>query len=175
MDDYLTKPFRLAELHAKLRPWLARAAGPAFAACAVAPAAPAAAAPDPCRIDESVLERLRAEQMPGRPDVASTVARMFVDRSGQLLEALREALRNGVAADARRHAHTLKSNCMHVGANGLAALAQRAEHAARDGDVAAAARLAQEIEPALAAVRARLRDRHPAPADACGMKTAYAA
>jgi len=187
MDEYLAKPFRLADLHAVLRQWLEdpKPANPASAdrtpyAARVgtaneaggppmrdaSPGAPVGGAgPDATgltAIDGAVLERLRAMQRPGQPDVVAAVVALFIDRSAILFESLRRATAARDVAVARRIAHSLKSNCMHVGANGLAALFKRAERAASDDDLDAVARLAEEIAPALSAVRGRLAHTHRA-------------
>ncbi|MCL4801254.1 MAG: response regulator [Burkholderiales bacterium] len=155
MDDYLAKPFRLTDLHETCSRWLRASAAEAVPAAA-ADAPVEADAGTPVALDPAALERLREMQRPGQPDVVAAVVGLFIDRSATLFASLREATAAADAAVARRAAHSLKSNCMHVGANGLAALFKRAELAAGDADLAAVARLAQRIEPELNAVREQL-------------------
>jgi signal transduction histidine kinase/CheY-like chemotaxis protein/HPt (histidine-containing phosphotransfer) domain-containing protein len=160
MDDYIAKPFRMADLHAVLRRWLEQ---PAIRTPAPrAPPAPAANTGrlDLTSLDPSALARLRETQRPGQPDVVTAVIGLFVDRSGTLFDSLRRAAAANDAVVARRIAHSLKSNCMHVGAYGLAALFKRAERAAGDSDLAAVARLADDIAPALTEVRRTLAHGH---------------
>ncbi len=173
MDGYLTKPFRTADLHATIRPWLAihSDASGTEARDAESQTFPemdarrrdSGPAVDPTQLDRAALEPLRAIQRPGHPDMVASVVNLFVDRSAALFETLVTA---AVASDvpvARRLAHTLKSNCMQVGANGLAVLFKRAEIAADEKDLASVTRLIAEIAPALATVREKLRAMHTPP------------
>jgi signal transduction histidine kinase/CheY-like chemotaxis protein len=171
MDAYLAKPFRTAELHAAIRPWLAvhddmpRADGHVTQASPpaghdIAPDAPhhgAASAAGSSVLDLAVLERLRGMRRSGHPDMVAAVVNLFVERSAALFESLVTAADAGDAPVARRLAHTLKSNCMQIGANGLAVLFKRAEAAAEEKDFPSVMRLIAEIAPALAAIREQLR------------------
>ncbi|MCC6608439.1 MAG: response regulator [Burkholderiales bacterium] len=165
MDDYLSKPLHMADLHATAGRWLRQpdsTVPPAVrlpAPCALTSAPASVAVPcatDLAAVDESALDRLRAMQRPGQPDVVTAVVGTFVNRSAALFESLREAIAGNDTAVARRAAHSLKSNCLYVGANNLAALFKRAERAAGDGDLATLGRLATEIAPALSTLRTRL-------------------
>ncbi|MCZ7563057.1 MAG: ATP-binding protein [Burkholderiales bacterium] len=158
MDDYLAKPFRLTDLHETCRRWLHANAASGPPAAAEAPADRTAAAP--AALDPAALERLRAMQRPGQPDVVAAVVGLFIDRSATLFASLRDAAAAADAAVARRAAHSLKSNCMHIGATGLAVLFKHAELAAGEADLAAVGRLALRIEPELYAVRALLAERY---------------
>jgi len=171
MDAYLAKPFRTAELHAAIRPWLAirndtprvngqhtemlSPDGIDIAACA--PPRDTVSAVDASLIDFAVLERLRAMRRPGHPDLVNAVVTLFVDRSTALFESLVTAADACDAPVARRLAHTLKSNCMQIGADGLAVLFKRAEIAAEEKDFHSVMRLIAEIAPALAAIHEQLR------------------
>jgi TMAO reductase system sensor TorS len=172
MDAYLAKPFRTAELHAAIRPWLAirddrpgvdgqQTEAPFPVGIELAADAPhldtVSAVVGASLIDFAVLERLRAMRRPGHPDTVNAVVNLFVDRSAALFESLVTAADAGDAPVARRLAHTLKSNCMQVGATGLAVLFKRAEVAAEERDFSSVMRLIAEIAPALAAIREQLR------------------
>ncbi|MGB8433472.1 MAG: ATP-binding protein [Burkholderiales bacterium] len=171
MDAYLAKPFRTAELHAAIRPWLAirddrprvdgqqtEAHSPDGIELATgAPHRDTVSVVDASLLDLAVLERLRAMRRPGHPDMVNAVVNLFVDRSAALFESLVMAADAGDAPVARRLAHTLKSNCMQIGANGLAVLFKRAEVAAEEKDFPSLMRLIAEIAPALATIRAQLR------------------
>jgi len=154
MDGYLAKPFTQAALGAALAAWLAPGdAGPATAG----PASPAQATspnPDPAGIDWPLLERLRALQRPGEPDVVEKVVRLFLERSTGMMAALLRAASEGDLEVAGRMAHSLKSNAMQIGAAGLGALCREAEEAARSGDLA---RL-RAMLPETASVLERVRD-----------------
>jgi len=170
MDGYLAKPFRTADLHAAIRPWLAASVANAALGAVQPPTETgdalavrnheSARAVDPTQIDPAALEPLRALQRSGQADLAASVVHLFVDRSAVLYESLVAAAAANDAVVARRLAHTLKSNCMNVGATGLAVLFKRAELAANEKDLAALNRITAEIAPALATVREALRTIH---------------
>ena len=162
MDGYLAKPYRSSDLHATIRPWLGRDddASRRLGRSPVASDFPGdadAASADPTEFDPAALEPLRAMRRPGQPDLVASVVNLFLERSAALFESLVTATAAGDMAVARRLAHSLKSNCMQIGAGGLALLFKRAEVAAGEKDLAALAGLTTEIAPALAKVRERLR------------------
>jgi CheY-like chemotaxis protein/HPt (histidine-containing phosphotransfer) domain-containing protein len=174
MDGYLAKPIRTTDLHAAIRPWLATLDHASAESAAREPLQPAggrdtepascgsvsATDLDPGDIDPAALEPLRAMQRSGQPDLVASVVKLFLERSAALFESLVTAAVAGDFAVARRLAHSLKSNCMNVGANGLAVLFKRAEVAAGEGDPASLNRITAEIAPALATAREKLRAVH---------------
>jgi len=173
MDGYLAKPFRTTDLHAAIRPWLAASSADAGHKAEQSPeesgVAPglqqstSRASVDPTQIDPAALEPLRALLRSGQTDLVASVVHLFVDRSAALFESLVKAAAVGDAPVARRLAHSLKSNCMNVGATGLAVLFKRAEAAANERDLATLARITAEIAPALATVRDALQTIHAKP------------
>ncbi|MCG6875497.1 MAG: response regulator [Betaproteobacteria bacterium] len=166
MDGYLAKPFRTTELHEAIRPWLAASSEALEKSLPVTDTEPSAPkqepAPvvDPTQIDRAALDPLRALQRSGQADLAASVVHLFVERSAALFESLVTAAVAHDTVVARRLAHSLKSNCMNVGATGLAVLFKRAEIAASEKDLAALNRITREIAPALATVREALRAIH---------------
>ena len=162
MDDYLSKPFSKADLHALLSRWLA--AGKPAAADHSAPVPVGHAdvreeAVDADTIDETVLDRLAALQRPGKVGVVEQVVGLYLDDSGRALVTLREALSRHDLAAATQHAHNLKSSSGHVGATGLSTHFAALERAARAGDADRAASLLPAAEAGYAQVCARLRQR----------------
>ncbi|MEZ5618146.1 MAG: ATP-binding protein [Rhodocyclaceae bacterium] len=162
MDDYLSKPFSKADLHARLSRWLA--AGKPAAADHSAPVPVGHAdvreeAVDADTIDETVLDRLAALQRPGKVGVVEQVVGLYLDDSGRALVTLREALSRHDLAAATQHAHNLKSSSGHVGASGLSTHFAALERAARAGDADRAASLLPAAEAGYAQVCARLRQR----------------
>jgi len=97
MDDYLSKPFTLDQLHAVLARWL--------------PPQKTVASLDP-----QPLDALRALQQTGGSDVLGKVLRTYLRSAPPLLTALREAVAGGDAAAVRQAAHSLKSSSAQVGA-----------------------------------------------------------
>ena len=162
MDDYLSKPFSKADLHALLSRWLAAGKPAAADHSAPVPAGHADVreeAVDADTIDETVLDRLAALQRPGKVGVVEQVVGLYLDDSGRALVTLREALSRHDLAAATQHAHNLKSSSGHVGATGLSTHFAALERAARAGDADRAASLLPAAEAGYAQVCARLRQR----------------
>ena len=149
MDDYLAKPFTQAELIEILKRWLplpmvAKASERMFkdqdrAVAATQPAVTAAedSMTTAC-IDMKVLERIRALQRPGAPDILSRVIRLYLENSPGLVSGMREALTSQDADKMRTCAHTLKSSSANLGAETLASLCKDLESMGRDGRLAGA-------------------------------------
>jgi CheY-like chemotaxis protein len=151
MDDYLSKPFNKADLHALLSRWLrpeTRADGGAAPAAASAAEIPAEAV-DAEFVDAAVLDRLAALQRPGKVGIVAQVVGLYLDNSSRSLAALREALSRHDLAAATQNAHNLKSSSGHVGATGLSGRFAAIERAARAGDAARAGALLPEAEAGL--------------------------
>ncbi len=81
------------------------------------------------------------------------IAHFFADAIPDAKEKLAAALRDGSLAEARRLAHSLKSNCAGVGAEELRDLAYKLEIACRDGDGADASSLFQDLAVRLDSLR----------------------
>ena len=113
MDDYLTKPIRLHELIEALR----RDEGPTEV-----PAAPA--------VDPDVLGRFIASLGARGAESAGSLIDTFLDHAAAQLASLRKAVQLHDAEDARREAHTLKSNAAAFGATALEAMCRELEVAA---------------------------------------------
>jgi HPt (histidine-containing phosphotransfer) domain-containing protein len=78
------------------------------------------------------------------------------DASGQI-DAMADAVKDGVAADVRSHAHTLKGSAANVGAMALSEAAARLESLARSGDLGKAATLFGILEHEYGKLVARLK------------------
>ncbi|HEX6235507.1 MAG TPA: response regulator [Jiangellaceae bacterium] len=144
MDGYLSKPIRPDELVSALQ-----------AAAGSQPTATPRAEPSEelavkstgvAVLDPTALDRL-AELTGDRAFVATLVAE-FRREARTLAQRIRAA---GSAADARLHAHSLKSSAANLGASALSAHAARVEAAARDGDLTAVAALVDELDVEVAA------------------------
>jgi PAS domain S-box-containing protein len=113
MDDYLTKPIRLHELiEALLR------GGPSTDV----PAAPA--------VDPDVLRRFITSLGTRGRESAVSLIDTFLDHGPAQLASLRQALEQHETDEARREAHTLKSNAAAFGATALEAMCRELESAA---------------------------------------------
>jgi CheY-like chemotaxis protein/HPt (histidine-containing phosphotransfer) domain-containing protein len=163
MDDYLSKPFTQGQLHAILRRWLPQHSGPHVAseppaspgACADGAASVPAVSPS-APLDARTLDRLRALQRPGKPDVLEQVVQLYLRSAPKLLDTLREAVSHGDSSAMRRAAHGFKSCCSNIGALNLAALCKEVEVMGDANNTAGAAELLPAIEAEYETVREAL-------------------
>ncbi|XOV90094.1 MAG: response regulator [Pseudomonadota bacterium] len=137
MDEYLSKPFTKAQLHAVLVMCLPRQAKQ------VNPGEPAgqskpAAAP---AIDRSVINLLASMQEPGSPDIVERVVKLYVESSGELKSALRQAIDTADAELLREASHSLKSSSANIGATRIADLCARLEVMGRESQLDEATRI----------------------------------
>jgi len=153
MDAHLGKPVDARELVATLlrhtRPGDAAAVAPK--AGPLAPAAPAASRP--------AIDRAGAiGRLGGDAGLYDKVVKRFGAEAPGVLDSIRAALKSGARADARRHAHTLKSNAALLGAQALsdAAHAAEAQFSASEtaGDDLRVRELAAAVESTLTALSA---------------------
>jgi CheY-like chemotaxis protein len=151
MDDYLTKPVRAAELHAKVEgrepPPRAPSEGPADAA--------GDADATPIDWDAALA------QCGGRAEVLDELAGMFAVEAAELVVKVRDAAARGDAAELRLAAHAAKGAARLFGAQSVGATAWALECMGRDGDVrgapAAADRLRREVETVTSLIAERAR------------------
>jgi DNA-binding response OmpR family regulator len=141
MDDSISKPVRMMELQR------------ALSDCA--PRTNRSPPPNPVEtIPEAMIKAIR-EATQKRADATGSAGAVqvfdtLVNDSGQLLEGLRSATDRGDTREVRRHAHSLRSNAMMVGAVGPAAQLLEFERFAADGAIA---RAAVRVPAAVAAYR----------------------
>ncbi|MCC6899705.1 MAG: response regulator [Polyangiaceae bacterium] len=117
MNDYLTKPFTLAEVGATLERWLS--ASPRQKASKTAPPEEPAQGP----LDLRRLEDLSG----GDAAVLADVCAVFVEDMGARLEDLERAAESADAAALRRIAHVVAGSASNVGARTLESLARDVE------------------------------------------------
>jgi|GEM_PF-4886847 len=134
MDDYLTKPFTQEQLDAVLRRWLAVSRdlpSPArttnLSSVADAPSA------DRGLLDFNALDRIRALQRSGAPNILNKVITLYLENTPKLLDTMRDAVARCDCAAMRRAAHTCKSNSANLGAFRMSSLCEEIEQYARDG------------------------------------------
>jgi HPt (histidine-containing phosphotransfer) domain-containing protein len=107
-------------------------------------------------LDVAILERLRALQADGEPDVVSDVARVFLEDAPDRLRTIRSSLESGQVAVAERLAHSLKSSASMLGARALSRLAGQVESRAREGSLPAGDPLLSQLDEAFAEAREAL-------------------
>ncbi len=139
MDDYLTKPFTLAQLEQVLIRWFPRndaEKSEGDGASATPSEKPMGgdqpiivsregkfdgSMAEPAVIDRSALDAIRALQRPGHPDIVARIVSQYVETSREMVDRIRRAVLSKDAAELRASAHRLKSSSAQLGALALAA------------------------------------------------------
>jgi HPt (histidine-containing phosphotransfer) domain-containing protein len=108
---------------------------------------------EPAQLDPAPLESLREI---GGDDFVGELIDTFLADAPRLLTELRSAFASGSAEEARRAAHTLKSNGATFGADTFSALCRELEEMAKTGEVAGAGELLGHVDVEYARVEAAL-------------------
>jgi CheY-like chemotaxis protein len=134
MDDYLSKPLRLAELGAMLAKWMPQVAHPAMA-------------PDFPVWNPATLNELVGDN----PAMHKRLLKKFLVNADKQVTAIDVAATAGDVSEAAGVAHALKSAARSVGALALGELCQSIETTGKAGDAPACTSLAQGLAAAFAA------------------------
>ena len=145
MDDYLSKPLRLAELGAMLAKWM-----PQVAHHAMAPDFPVW---NPATLNDLVGDN---------PAMHKRLLEKFLVNADKQVTAIDVAATAGDVSEAAGIAHTLKSAARSVGALALGELCQSIETSGKAGDAPACTKLAQGLAAAFAAAALAIKQ-HLAP------------
>lgn len=154
MDDYLSKPVTMANLHRVVARWLPaalplrRPAGPCPESRPAAAGAPSGGADD-------VLDLAHVRDTFGSLEGAAELLGYFVETTEPTVGQVLSALASGDAEEARRTAHSVAGAARTAGAVELARLASAVEVAAAGGDLATA----RSHDAALRDAFRRVRDR----------------
>ena len=167
MDDYLSKPFTLGQLHAVLARRLSRAlvgAAPFDQGESAAPVADnghgrrvPAPLPREAVLDRRPLDALRALQRPDRPNVLQKVLDAFWESSSRLVTAMEAGLSRGDAQAVHQAAHSLKSSSANIGATTLSAHCREIETLGRANALADAVAVFERLRAEHALVEAALK------------------
>lgn len=153
MDDYLTKPFTVAQLHAVLAQWLT----PQPAKGSETDEAPSAHAADaneptatekatvPTTIDKTAWDAILSLQRPGQPDILARVLATYLDDSRLLVEQIRSAVQSQDAVVLCQAAHRLKSSSAQLGVLATAARCKELETLGRLARIDEAAHLLSQL------------------------------
>jgi CheY-like chemotaxis protein/HPt (histidine-containing phosphotransfer) domain-containing protein len=148
MDDFLSKPYSLAELRAVLARWLPAAfAAPTAAVPTEGEDARDAAAGAPS-INRKVLESLRELDPAGGMGLAHTIMRTFLDSSRERVASMEQAIAAGDGVVLGQAAHALKSSAANVGAETLSGMYRELEQLGRENRIDEARRLIDEVRTA---------------------------
>jgi HPt (histidine-containing phosphotransfer) domain-containing protein len=144
MDDYLTKPIRPATLYARIE-------------ALTAPGSVAAPAGSESGPADAILDwSIALDQSGGNDELLRELITIFMEESGQLMTALRQAIAQQNAGEVRRLAHTIKGSANHFAARATVAAALRLERMGRDEELAGAEEACVRLEQELAQLQQAL-------------------
>jgi len=129
MDDYLSKPFSLDELTAKLGKWIevSTVQGKETANEEMA----ASQEDKKLYLDQQRLDMIRGLQQEGAPSVLHKIINLYMESSRGLMQDIHDAVEQGDAVRLGDSAHSLKTSSANLGAVGLAALCKELENLGR--------------------------------------------
>jgi signal transduction histidine kinase/DNA-binding response OmpR family regulator/HPt (histidine-containing phosphotransfer) domain-containing protein len=170
MDDYLAKPFTMAQLSELLTQWLTAQTSPDKTGPGLSPAASPdnlpsdqPAPPSAAEIDKSAWEAILALQRPGRPDILAKVLTAYLNDSRILVEEIRTAVHTQDPVALAKAAHRLKSSSAQLGALATSAHCKELENLGRlarlDGAAGLLAQLTDAHQAACATITSELLQR----------------
>jgi len=153
-DDYLSKPFRLNELHAMLSQRLTTIDAATESAPKLADALPTASE----GLDTQALQRLRQLDPNGSNRLLDRVADAFESSTARLLPQLDAAMQVRDLGGVKHVAHTLKSSSASIGALKLSALCVDIEGMIRRNELVELEARVAEMRREILTIGASLRD-----------------
>jgi two-component system sensor histidine kinase/response regulator len=166
MDDYLSKPYTLAQLESVLARWLVPSTDPSAAATPAPPALPEAATSvgeeRGSALNMQFLDQFRELDPSGGLSFVKEIMQIYLDTSLETVRQVKQAVAAGDADALRRAAHSLKSSSANVGAEQLSGVFRELEALGREGRLAEAKplldKMLQAYEEATAEIRALLAE-----------------
>jgi signal transduction histidine kinase/CheY-like chemotaxis protein/HPt (histidine-containing phosphotransfer) domain-containing protein len=131
MDDYITKPLRIEELQRALLSAHKKADNGTYSFTlnvkegSIQSVEKGKSTP----IDFRVLQRLKAMQKEGEPDIVNELFELFTNHTPGQLQNLRQALNDNDWQAAKRSAHVLSGSCGSIGAHRMSQLCENIESA----------------------------------------------
>lgn len=150
MDDYLSKPYTLAQLEHKLRQWMPLATDQPGAEMQTSTPDIAPEEKKSAAINRQFLKQFQGLDPEGGQGLIRQILQVFQDTSGATLCQIDQAVAAGDADGLRRGAHTLKSSSANVGAETLSGLFRQLEAVGSEGTLEAAGPLLGEMRQAYA-------------------------
>jgi len=147
MDGYLSKPFAQDQLRAMLSQWLVGRHEESAVSKAMAPLT----APDEEEdtgelLEQGALNKIRALQRPGSPNILGKIINLYLENSPDLMQSIIESIDRGDSSSLQEAAHSLKSSSANLGAVKLAELCKELEHMGREGQAGSAGSLVDRIK-----------------------------
>jgi HPt (histidine-containing phosphotransfer) domain-containing protein len=149
MNDFLPKPFKLAQLRALLDRWLPRAGEPTgtYSAISRAHLREPTLAPGADAIDFEALQSVRELDPAGGMDLVKTILRIFIESAGESVTRIENAILARDGEQLAAAAHALKSSTANVGAKTLSEFYRQLEQLGREGRLAEARELLIQVRP----------------------------
>jgi signal transduction histidine kinase/CheY-like chemotaxis protein/HPt (histidine-containing phosphotransfer) domain-containing protein len=169
MDHFLTKPILREELqraltlaarHPRVSSRIARAAGTTIAPVPATNVVVASTSEDASAArsrTERLAQRLSVVVADVGSDVSNEIVSLFLEDALGLLDRLQTAVMRDDARTVERVAHNLRGAAHNVGATALATMTELLEHQARQGDMASAAAVTNQVQREALAVFTSLR------------------
>jgi signal transduction histidine kinase/DNA-binding response OmpR family regulator len=134
MDDYLSKPFTRVDLQSLMQLWIPkRQTLPIVAIEKPKVTHSTAVAADARKLDASAIKNLRSFDLDNPTDIVSKVASMFIQETPARMENLQAAVNEQNTLVVRRIAHTVKANCLNLGAVELGSIFRTIENNVKSG------------------------------------------
>ncbi|MBC2695790.1 MAG: response regulator [Desulfobacteraceae bacterium] len=158
MDDFLSKPFTQDQLQAVLSLWLDQheeSPDPKEIVRSIAPDEQKETEP---LLEQETLNRIRALQRPGKPNVLGKIINFYLENSPGLIKTVRKSVEQGDGAALCEAAHSLKSSSANLGAVSMADVCKKLEEMGREERIDAAKALIGRIESEYKLASATLAD-----------------
>ena len=146
MDDFLAKPFTQDQIQVVLSLWLDQHKESTDPKATVGSTAPDKQKETEPLLEQETLERIRALQRPGKPNVLGKIINIYLQNSPGLIKTVRESVEQGDGVALSEAAHALKSSSANLGAVRMASVCKKLEDMGREGRIDMAKNLIDRIE-----------------------------
>jgi CheY-like chemotaxis protein/HPt (histidine-containing phosphotransfer) domain-containing protein len=150
MDDYITKPIRIADLQSALERWASprpKKSDTSFLARPVT-------IPAEQLLDKTILAELRDMPPSDGISMLHELINLFLDAAPKRITQIRDSSNN--PAQLSFHAHALKSMSLNLGAKRVVEISRQLEESARAGDLSPVSNLLLELDSAFLQTKAAL-------------------
>ena len=145
MDDFLSKPYGLAQLHATVLRWLSMAKTSSVRESTFESAESTENSTSTPAINLKLLEALREIDPDGGMGLAHQIVQTFLDSAQQRVDHVEQAIASGDSEMLGQAAHALKSSTANVGAETLSGLYKQLEKLGREQRIDDARDLLDEV------------------------------
>jgi CheY-like chemotaxis protein/HPt (histidine-containing phosphotransfer) domain-containing protein len=154
MDDFLSKPVRVAHLESVLTRWLTAPVTTAAGETPILPAEPPDALSPSPPVDWEVFKELAGNDVPRLRELSER----YLQQTTEQFAKLRDAIATGAATDIKRIAHSAAGSSAMCGMNPIVALLRELERMGQMGQLADAPRVYTEVKDELARIARFLSD-----------------